>query len=142
MRPLLRCHLLPARPTAAGFSLMEVLVALAIMAFSLAALYHAAGGSVRGVHTGETRTRALALALSLLDSRSTIPAGGLDESGSDAGLRWHLSARPYPTGHEASPGWPLYRVEAAVAWGEGRRGQALSLVSLLPERRAALERAE
>lgn len=124
----------------AGFSLLEVLVALFIMAFALAALYHAAGGGVRGVQAGEARTRAVTLALSLLDSRSTVPAGGFDEQGTigDDGaerMRWRLSARPYPTGREADPGWPLYAVEAVVAWGEGSHARELRLSSLLPERR-------
>lgn len=132
------------RRGAAGFSLLEVMVALAIMAFSLAALYHAAGGGIRGVHESETRTRALALALSLLDAHAVVPAGGLDErgtlgSGAD-GLRWRLSARPHPTGREAGPGWPLYEVEASIAWGNARRPQELHLRTLLPERRLPVTR--
>lgn len=123
-----------------GFSLLEVLVALSIMAFSLAALYHAAGGGVRGVGESEARTRALALAVSLLDSRTTVPAGGGEETGEAAGLRWRLSALPYATGREAAPGWPLYRVEAAVSWREGAGERELRLASLLPERRAAVAR--
>lgn len=119
----------------AGFSLLEVIVALAIMAFSLGALYHAAGGSMRGTQEAELRTRATALALSLLDSRSTIPAGGVMEHGvAGGGMRWALSSTPFPTGLEASPGWPLYQVEVQVGWGEGDRRHELRLTSLLPER--------
>jgi len=49
-----------------GFSLLEVLVALAILAMSLGVLYQAAGGSVRNVQTVEHRMRAILLAQSLL----------------------------------------------------------------------------
>ena len=130
------------RPTVSrGFSLLEVLVALSIMAFSLAALYHAAGGGARGVGESEARTRALALASSLLDAHATVPPGGTEESGEDAGLRWRLSTRPHPTGREAAPGWPLYRVEAVVSWGEGAAAREVRLASLLPERRTAVARA-
>ncbi|NMG70951.1 type IV pilus modification PilV family protein [Parazoarcus communis] len=116
----------------AGFSLLEMIVAMAIMAFSLGALYNAAGGSVKGVQAAEQRAGALFLAQSLLDAHGTVPAGGLTEQGTVDGMRWQLSAVPYPTGREASPGWPLYRVEVRVEWAGGRQG--VSLVSLLPER--------
>ncbi len=114
-----------ARPTAfglrtghgeRGFSLLEVLVALAIMALSLGALYEAAGGSVRSAQVVEQRGTAILLAQSLLDSRDTVDAGGFDLGGEhDGRFRWRLSARPFVTGREAVPGWPLYRVEAVAS---------------------------
>lgn len=131
----MRLHLRSV-PVQRGFSLLEVLVALAIMAMSLGALYHAAGGSVRGVQVSERRAEAALLAAALLDSRDTIPPGGLQESGAQGDrFSWVLTATPFPTGHEADPGWPLYRVLAVVAWEEGGERVEFALASLLPERR-------
>lgn len=127
------CRAAP-RPGIGGFSLLEVLVALSIMALSLGALYQAAGGGVRGVQEADQRTRALMLAQSLLDAHSVVPAGGVDEAGEEAGFRWRLTALPFPTGQEQAPGWPLYRIEAVVAWGADGRNKEVRLASLLPER--------
>ena len=75
------------------------------------------------------------LALSLLDSRSVVEAGGFDEHGEEAGgMRWRMRATPYPTEHAASPGWVLYQVEVLVGWGEGSHARDLRLMTLLPQR--------
>lgn len=118
-----------------GFSLLEVLVAFVIMALSLGVLYQAAGGSTRAVVAAEEVTRATILAESLLALHAAVPANGLKESGTTAdGMSWSLTAERY-TGHGDDPaGWPLYRIEANVAWGEGS-GRSLALVSLVPERK-------
>ena len=121
-----------------GFSLLEVLVALAIMALSLGAIYQVAGGSTRGVQMAEVRTQAVTLALSLLDSRTVVPAGGFSEQGVSGDLLWQMQAIPYPTGHEAAPGWPLYQVEVIVSWGAGGDSRQMRLATLLPERNAAV----
>lgn len=89
------------RKSQSGFSLLEVIVAMSIMAFSLGALYYAVGSGVRGSQEAAQRTRATMLALSLLDSRSVVEAGGFDEQGEDSGgMRWRMRATPYPTGHD------------------------------------------
>ncbi|MDR1662532.1 MAG: prepilin-type N-terminal cleavage/methylation domain-containing protein [Azoarcus sp.] len=118
-----------------GFSLLEVVIAMAIMAMSLGALYRAGGGALRGVIEGEARTRATALALVLLDGQWSVPPGGLLESGSAGGMEWQLAAAPFQPRREKA--WALHRIEASVTWDKGRRG--LKLASLLPERRTPLD---
>ncbi len=120
------------RRRVSGFSLLEVLVAISIMALSLGALYQAAGGSVRGVQLADQRTQALLLAQSLLDAYDTVPAGGLAAHGEEAGLRWQLGSSPYPTESEQPPGWPLHYVRITVGWGQGGVGSTVSLSTILP----------
>jgi len=125
-----------------GFSLLEVLVALAILAMSLGVLYQAAGGSVRNVQTVEHRMRAILLAQSLLQMYDRIPPGGGVEQGvSRAGFDWSLTALPYPAPGQANASasvttepWPLYRVEAAVFWRDGARQGEFRLARILPDR--------
>lgn len=117
-----------------GLTLLEVLVAMVIMALSLGALYQAAGGSVRGVHDAEMRTRATLFAQALLEAQDVIEPGGLSAQGAFDDFRWTLDAAPFQTGLEAAPGWPLYRVVAEVEWGAGESVRVVELATLLPER--------
>ncbi|MDR1462013.1 MAG: prepilin-type N-terminal cleavage/methylation domain-containing protein [Azoarcus sp.] len=118
-----------------GFSLLEVVIAMAIMAMSLGALYRAGGGALRNVLEAETRTRATSLALALLDGQWSVPPEGLQSSGSTGDMNWQLSAAPFQP--KRGKGWALHRVEVSVSWRNGRRG--LKLASLLPERRTLMD---
>jgi general secretion pathway protein I len=123
--------------TQRGFSLLEMLVALVIMAFSLGMLYQASGGTVRNVDDIELQQRAVLLARSVLQSRDSVPATGWSETGDSAGLRWQVSSSPYPTPAEGARAPQLHHLQVVVAW-TGRRGaQQLTLESLLPQARPA-----
>ena len=61
-----------------GFSLLELLVAFVIMAFSLGMLYQAAGGTVRSLGDTEQQLRASMLAQSVLNSRDSVPGNRLE----------------------------------------------------------------
>lgn len=135
-----------------GFSLLEVLVALAVMSMSLAVLYATVAGVVRSAGEAERHAHALALANSLLALYETIPQGGVDRRGEhEVGgepLRWRLAASPLhpaavagrssgtPAMSDARmidsrrPDWPLYRTEVWVRWKWGARERELHLVTL------------
>ncbi|MDR1854829.1 MAG: prepilin-type N-terminal cleavage/methylation domain-containing protein [Azoarcus sp.] len=117
-----------------GFSLLEVVVAMSIMALSLGALYQASGGALRGVVDTEARIRATALATSLLDGQASVPPNGLREEGVSGDMRWRLATSPFQP--KGTGEWALHRVEVEVSWDDGRR--VLHLASLLPERRSPL----
>lgn len=136
----------PGARARGGFSLLEVLVALAVMSLSLAALYQALAHVVRNVAEAERHAHAVVLATSLLALHETIPQGGIDERGEHAAggqaLRWHLSAslleRPHAglaggataASAREAPEWPLYRTEARVRWKAGHGEREVRLFTL------------
>ena len=56
-----------------GFTILELLVAFAIMAISLGMLYRASGGSARSVGDMERYQRATVLAESIMAMRDAVP---------------------------------------------------------------------
>ncbi|OPH17317.1 general secretion pathway protein GspI, partial [Azospirillum brasilense] len=59
-----------------GLTLLELLVAFAIMALALGMLYRAMGGSARSVADVDRYQRAVVLAQSLLALRDAVPEQG------------------------------------------------------------------
>ena len=69
----------------AGFSLLEMVVAMAILAMSLGIMYQAVGGATRNVRADEKYAYAVELARSLLASNAQVPKSGLDVKGETQG---------------------------------------------------------
>ena len=122
-----------ARP--AGFSLIEVLVALALVGLVLAATARifATGLLVQDALSGTDTALALA--------EDQLERAGIDEGlspGSSEGVfagrfSWRVTVAPYDdkaTADLAEPGFRLYRIEAIVAWREGRRERRTALAAL------------
>jgi len=122
-----------------GFTLLEVVVALAIMAIALGVLYRAVGGGVRTVGDLSAYSRAVAIGESVMQTHDAVPAGGWNESGQWEGFRWSAASTPYEPG---GAGVQLHRVQVDVAWSDGLRDRSLSLVSLRPQQAARAEPAE
>ena len=122
----------------AGFTLLEVVVALAIMSISLAVLYRAVGGGVRTVGDLSAYSRAVSVAESVLQLRDTVPAEGWNESGGWEGYRWSVASAPYDAG--AGTEVAIHRVQVDVAWFDGLRERTFALVSLRPQQQ--VQRAE
>ena len=61
---------------AGGFSLLEMLVAISILALALGALYQAAAGATRNVRIDEKYAYSVELARSLLAEHARVPAAG------------------------------------------------------------------
>ena len=119
------------RSRSAGFTLVETVVALAIMAMALGVLYRAVGGGVRTVGDLSAYSRAAAIGESVLQMRDSVPAAGWNDTGQWEGFRWSVASAPFEPGSGA--GVPLHRVQVDVAWSDGLRDRTFSLVSLRPE---------
>lgn len=111
---------------AAGFTLLECLVAFAALGLILSASYAAFGAGARGADAAAMRLEALARVESAL-ARAAVspPAGGVAET-RDGGWTLRVSVAPYAE----MPG--LLRVEAEARWRDGLAERRLSLATLAP----------
>lgn len=119
-----------------GFSLLELLVAIAIMGMAMGLLYRASGGSARSVGQAEAYQRAAVVLESLLSARDAVPDTGVNESGRSAGYEWAVRSEPWAQGGGLDPrAVPLHRVFMTVRWLDGERWLNLDAVTLLPQRK-------
>ena len=127
----------PDRRSAAGFSLLEVLVALVLAGLALAAT----AGVFRTGLLGHELASGADTALALAEEKIATP--GITEPlrpGRNAGLfggrfQWQVSIEPYqdkPSDKFDRPASDLvlYRIAVTVAWRDGRRERQLALNTL------------
>ena len=113
-----------------GFTLLEVVVALAIAALAIVGLFQAAGGGLLAVSTAGRVEEAVQRAQSHLAAvgRSAALIQGEFTNDDGGGYHWRLRARPVGTRQVADPNGsptasaPLFDVEVAISW-PGRRGE-------------------
>ncbi|MET4579503.1 type IV pilus modification PilV family protein [Ottowia thiooxydans] len=119
-----------------GFSLLEILVAFAIMAIALGMLYRVMGNNAR--HTGQLagQERAMVLAQSLLAAYQVAPAEGIQASGETAGYGWTVQSAPFPTPANDQPrAARLHELRISIQWMDGTMQRSYALASVRPERR-------
>jgi general secretion pathway protein I len=116
-----------------GFSLLEMMVAVAILGLALGALYQAASGATRNVRIDERYAFAVELARSLLADSAVVPATGAQRQGETAGgFIWRMSAVPMPLPRDSSlPPGSLQQIEVGVAWTDGGRRREVLLHSVV-----------
>lgn len=128
----LMAHPSPTLRTA-GFSLLEMVVAIAIMAISLSALYQAVGGATRTVTVDEKMAYAVELARSLVADHAVVPSDGVRESGgTQSGFSWLLTAEPvvFPEGAPLPEGM-LQSLAVAVSWPDGEKERVFKLQTVV-----------
>lgn len=118
-----------------GMTLLELLVAFAIMAISLTMLYRVMGSSARSAGDVERYQRAVVLAQSLLSLRDAVPEEGWHQRGETAGYQWSIDSAPYDTGLSGPTIPRLHEISFSIAWSEGERQRELNMVTLRPQRK-------
>ena len=120
-----------------GFTLIEVLVALAVLSITLVVLLQAFGGGLRAVGTSERYLMATMLARSVLDDIGTetpVVAGEKSDDIAD-GYRWTTRIAPSPTiapvKDEALLQVP-YEVQVEISW-HGRPVTTLTTIRLVAQ---------
>lgn len=128
---------------ARGFTLLEVLAALVILALAFTILLQATGASLALTHKSTRRTRIAAQARSLLDSAATLkpPQPGTQHGEFDDGHQWRLQITPWHPPHtgnrrherdqrEAAGGPRLYKLNLTISWGPDGREQSAHFATL------------
>jgi general secretion pathway protein I len=132
-----RANIAPgSRPFSRGFSLIEMLVAMAIMGLALSVLYQSASGATRNVRVSAEYSQALALAESTMEAFSAALFVGKQEAGEHGSFEW--SARAEPLGSMANISAAqrgdsldvLTLVTVSVAWANERNRREIVLRSV------------
>ncbi len=120
----------------AGLSLLELLVALAIMALAMGTLYRVLGANVRNVGMLQDQHKALLLAKSLLSAKDAVDESGWNESGETAGYVWQVRSQPYSQASmQAQPGAArLFAIQIDISWTDGGQLRNIELHTLRPQR--------
>jgi general secretion pathway protein I len=118
-----------------GMTLLELLVAFAIMAISLTMLYRVMGSSARSAGDVDRYQRAVVLAQSLLSLRDAVPEEGWSQRGETAGYQWSIESAPFGTGLSGPAIPPLHEIRFSIVWTEGERQRQLDMLTLRPQRK-------
>ncbi|UPG94928.1 type IV pilus modification PilV family protein [Luteibacter aegosomatissinici] len=115
-----------ARRRAAGFSLLEVIAAIAVLAITFAALMQVAGSAISLTTRANERTQAALRARSLLDGAFIMEPvqEGSSEGRFDDTYRWRLNVAPFNVGDaptDTGNGARMYRLDLDVLWGDDGR---------------------
>lgn len=123
-----------------GFSLLEILVAFAILSVSLGILLRIFGGAGQIAATADEYSRAIAVAETMYAQLGIeVPLQPGESHGEvDENYRWTLRVEPYPVDESlqgAQQGHKPYWVELSVEWGgeEDPRAFDLHTLRMLPD---------
>ena len=120
---------------AGGFSLLEILVAISILALALAALYQAASGATRNVRTDEKYAYGVELARSLLADNAVVSLAGVDKTGeTSSGFRWRVTSSPIDLSRSSLKLGSLHTIAVRVSWDDGSRKREVTFDSVVEGR--------
>jgi general secretion pathway protein I len=131
--PWVRDKRSPKRSTRAeGFTLVEVLVAFAIAALMLGAMYDMLASDLRSEGRAESYRDAILIGQSALDAVATVPTSP-GESFDRVGIyerEIRITERPELKPAKALTDAIPYQIEVRVSWREGIRQRSIDLVTL------------
>jgi type II secretion system protein I len=112
-----------------GFTLLEVLVALAILGVAIVALMQLSSQGLRLLHLSDDYQQAVMVADRVARATDVLEEGA--EAGQEGRFLWERRVTLVPVPEELSPGAGpqvrLYALSVAVRWGRGRTLQVASL---------------
>lgn len=115
----------PRRQRQGGFTLLEVIAAIMLLAVAFTALMKVAGASIALAQNAATRSAAAMLARSKLDTVFvTTPLQVGHSAGQfDRQFAWQLEVTPWGNAGNAAVGSPLqlYQLDLDVTWGPSSR---------------------
>ena len=114
-----------------GFTLIEALVAIVVLALSLSALLSAHNAALRGASAIDEHLQARLLAQSLLAQWTVSRAPQAPSRGQSGRFAWAVSIVPF-AGDGGVPqsqpgGWKLHQLTVTVAWPPNRRLELTTL---------------
>jgi len=122
--------------SAAGFTLLEVLVALTILSISLTVLLAIFSQDLLRTRENENRMAARVLAQSLLAGTMSSPPTDDASGRTTSGMSWRLHVAPYGQQDDQVSHLHAATVSAIVSWQEGdvQRSLTLTTLELVPKR--------
>ena len=118
--------------TERGFSLLEMVVAMALLGVTLGAIYQAASGATRNVRADERYAYAVELGRSLLAEHSRVPIGGFEQSDVTAGgFSWQVRSLPLSLDRGGLAPGVLQQITVTVGWADGIRDREIQLDSVV-----------
>jgi general secretion pathway protein I len=118
----------------AGFTLIEVLVALAILAIAFGFAFRALSGGFDRLDRDQKNADALLLAqttLARVGHDIALQDGTLDGRSED-GFAWRIETAPYGDTQDLPPGRLIgHRVAVTIAWNERHQRREVRLTSLV-----------
>jgi general secretion pathway protein I len=130
-----------SRPSAyageAGFTLIEVLVALAVVAATLAAIGSVVAVSMRGARSIDQRVafrETLRALMTSLPDRRDLDAG--TKSGTSAGFLWRLEIAPFVASFVDPSATTQWQPEAIVVTVQSPSGQVMRINTIRLRRRS------
>jgi general secretion pathway protein I len=127
------CRLMTHARHDAGFTLVEVIVALAILSVGLSVLLSQISGGLQQTANAGRMAEAGSLVQSLMAEVGTDLPIRLEERDGQFlnGYRWHLKMHPYGEAKEREE-WPigLYVISTEVEWEEGTQRRSYVLTTL------------
>jgi general secretion pathway protein I len=116
---------------AAGFTLLEVLVSMAVLAICLTVIMELFSGALKSSHLSDKYLQAVFLAREKAEEVlvSKELSEGVVEGENEAGFKWKAEVHPVLRPEEELPKLPFgtFEVRVEVMWGEGRHQRSYVL---------------